>query len=464
MSVNGGGHRFDTPGGPAQVPRLPFDVPFTEAIAWAEARGAVLPDEFYGARLQSFRARTFAIAGMAALDQVQAVADSLTQALADGETFTTWQRRVREVAPDTLGLPGSRLELIFRNAAQTAYGVGRTLQQRENAEARPYLMWDAINDSRTRPTHLAMDGHIAPVDDPIWRVWNAPAGHACRCSRVALTQAQARARGYPKAAPAVQPDEGWAGDPTEGNEDLLRLIQARLATCDVQSFAAKKTGGRGLWCDEGEARNRAVAARAAVDNGPMTDAMLRQSLGDALFDRSAAEVSARVLPVEVAAAGLSLAEKVAVYVWTLDTSTTPWFARINALMRMAEVDAQEYATVSPVAGALLGALEKLPPFVGTVYRAVKEGPIGREAFEQFVREHETLPEVYHPGFVGASAVREGVLRGRAILTLQSVSGRDISSLSSKPEQVEVLFRPPLHVAPEKVLREGKVVQIWAREI
>lgn len=191
---------------------------------------------------------------------------------------------------------------------------------------------------------------------------------------------------------------------------------------------------------------------------------MRRSLGAALFDAAAAAVLCRMLPPVVAGAGLTLAEKVAIHVWTLDTSGQPWFARINALLRLADVTLDEFAAVMPVAHALMSALRKLPPFVGTVYRGVKERPMGAEAFEQFVRNHETLPEVYHPGFVGASATEGGELRGRAKLVFESKTGRNISALSAKPDQAEVLFAPPLRLAPERVIREGRVVRIWASEI
>jgi len=242
--------RFDAPGSPATPPRLPFDVPFAEAIAWAEARRAILPDEFYGARLQAVRARSFSIAGLAALDQLQDVADSLAAATAAGQIFREWQKTL---PADVFELGPARRELIFRNAVQTHYGIGRSIQQRENSASRPYLMWDAINDSRTRPAHRAMDGHIAPIDDPIWKRWTPPAGHRCRCTRISLTESQARARGYPKLAPLAEPDKGWEGDPTEGNEDLVRIIRERQASCATK-FGAKKTRARGLWCDDGPAR------------------------------------------------------------------------------------------------------------------------------------------------------------------------------------------------------------------
>lgn len=236
---------FDSGAQPAP-PRLDFDVPFDEAISWARARRAVLPEEFYGARLQAVRARSFAIAGLAALDQVQQVAGSLAEATANGTTLREWQRNL----PDSvLALGKARRDLIFRNAVQTHYGIGRTIQQRANAAARGYLMWDAVNDSRTRPTHRAMDGHVAPIDAPIWKRWTPPAGHNCRCTRIALTEAQARARGLGKPAPDVQPDKGWEGDPTDGNEDLVGIIEARRASCIVgfDAFAFKRRD-QPLWC------------------------------------------------------------------------------------------------------------------------------------------------------------------------------------------------------------------------
>lgn len=131
-----------------------------------------------------------------------------------------------------------------RQRRRPHYGVGCTLQRRVNAAARPYLMWDAINDSRTRPTHRAMDNHIAPVNDQIWKRWSPPAGHNCRCTRIALTESQARARGWPKAAPDVEPDAGWEGDPTD--EDVPgRLLAEKVAHASPALADALRLRGKG---------------------------------------------------------------------------------------------------------------------------------------------------------------------------------------------------------------------------
>ena len=94
-----------------------------------------------------------------------------------------------------LNLPKHRIETIWRTNLQGNYMRGRWEQFTRNAELRPYLLYDAINDSRTRPSHLAHDGVIRPVHDPFWKAGHSPQlGYQCRCSLISLTEAQAKAR------------------------------------------------------------------------------------------------------------------------------------------------------------------------------------------------------------------------------------------------------------------------------
>jgi uncharacterized protein with gpF-like domain len=73
--------------------------------------------------------------------------------------------------------------------------MGRTAASREVScgLARP-MVDDVIVDSRTRPGHLAMDGVIRPVRDPLWKRWTPPCGHRCRCTlrQVSAREAQRR--------------------------------------------------------------------------------------------------------------------------------------------------------------------------------------------------------------------------------------------------------------------------------
>lgn len=207
---------------------IAFDLSFAEAIAQARSRGAVLPDEFYNKLQAEARTQAFSVSGLTSLEQIQSVLDGLTQAIETGQTFGEWQKAA---SADLGTLTPWRRETIFRTGVQTAYNVGRTVQQRENAGRRPYYMWDAINDSRTRPAHHAMSGYIAPISDPIWSRWSPPAGFNCRCTRITLTAAQASARGYgSKEQPDVQPDDGWGYEKADYQGAMLeKLLLEKVA-------------------------------------------------------------------------------------------------------------------------------------------------------------------------------------------------------------------------------------------
>jgi len=153
-------------------------VPFLEAIAWARARKVILPEVYYGELQGLARSMAFSVAGLAKLDQLQGVLDGLTKAMAKGDSFRDWRERVR-TGKVPLDLPPHRLENIYRTNLQGQYGRGRCEQQKRTLDARPWFMLDAVNDSRTRPSHAAMDGMTARYDDPIWEVWTPPNGYQC---------------------------------------------------------------------------------------------------------------------------------------------------------------------------------------------------------------------------------------------------------------------------------------------
>lgn len=155
---------------------LGFDVPFSEAIAWAKDRISILPDTYYTDLPAQARSRAFTISGLSALDQIQGVLDNLNKTLETGGTFAEWRKNLK---PEVLALGNARLDNIFRTGIQTHYNIGRYEQQEANKAHRPYRMYDAINDGRTRPHHKALDNFIAPISDPIWGKIYPPNGFRC---------------------------------------------------------------------------------------------------------------------------------------------------------------------------------------------------------------------------------------------------------------------------------------------
>jgi SPP1 gp7 family putative phage head morphogenesis protein len=171
--------------------KVSFNQPFYRAVEEMKKRGVVLPDKYYGEMQGLHRQLNFSIAGKASLDQLQGVLDSLEDALNKGLTFAKWQKDIRV---QDLGLPKHRLDNIFRTNIQAAYNRGHWENFIEHKSTRPYLMYDAINDSRVRPTHLAMDGIIRPVGDAFWATNYPPNGFRCRCRCISLNERQARER------------------------------------------------------------------------------------------------------------------------------------------------------------------------------------------------------------------------------------------------------------------------------
>ena len=212
-----------------------FNVPFYEAIAAALERGVVLPDVYYGELQGIARQLAFTVSGLASLDQIQQVKDSLDKAIANGQSFNDWKKSVDAMG---FGLPNYRLDNIFRTNLQGQYMAGKWEQFERNKANRPYLMYDAINDSRVRPSHLALDGVIRPVDDPYWNTHSCPNGFRCRCSLLSLTEKQAQARSGPgkglnKQAvlpdgSLAEPDKGWDYSPRD------RLAGVKSAISDKQ--------------------------------------------------------------------------------------------------------------------------------------------------------------------------------------------------------------------------------------
>ncbi len=230
---------------------IPFDEPFDVQVARARARGVLLPDAFYALKPEK-RALAFTVSGLARLDQVQAVADSLVRAQAEGWSFARWKAWAQE---QDWSLPRHRLETIFRTNLQTNYMAGHWRHFEMNRHRRPWLMFDAINDSRVRPNHLALDGVIRHIDDPVWDRISPPLGFGCRCTTRALTDRAARRRGgRTESVPAEGHADGpgWGKRPKRLLERLGGVVAERARRCEAGSLSSDPTG-RPIWCSEARA-------------------------------------------------------------------------------------------------------------------------------------------------------------------------------------------------------------------
>ena len=195
---------------------------------------------------QEARVKAFAISGAAKGQELSTVFEALGAAIDRGTTFADFRKGCAAIF-ERRGWGRWRSETIFRTNIQTAYSVGRYREMTETARTRPYWQYSAVNDSRTRPAHAALNGKIFPADHPFWDTWYPPNGFNCRCGVVSLSAGEVRRRGFtvethdptgelveppdPKTggslpARPLMPDSGWMTNP--GKSQWGGIVEAAL--------------------------------------------------------------------------------------------------------------------------------------------------------------------------------------------------------------------------------------------
>ena len=188
-------------------------LPPRDAVAYLESKG-IRPSRHWYDIWQEAQAKAVTVSGMTRLDLLEDVKKGLVDAVKNGKTGKMfiddlapilrakgWTGKRQSVNPKTgevtergLDLP-ARLSLIFFQNVQSAYMYGRYRAMLANAEERPWWMYVAVLDSRTRPHHRALHRKVFRYDDPFWKTHYPPNGFYCRCRVRALSDAQLEREG-----------------------------------------------------------------------------------------------------------------------------------------------------------------------------------------------------------------------------------------------------------------------------
>ena len=165
--------------------RLSFNLPMQEAQEFWRSKVPMSRAD-WDELVEAQRARSFMVSGLTKTDQISAVQQAISDAIDQGTTFEDFKAAIPDIIAQQRW-SGIRLQIIFRTNVQTAYMAGRYAQMQRVKESRPYWQYNAVNDSRTRPAHRAMDGKIFPADHEFWDTWMPPNGYRCRCGVVTLS-------------------------------------------------------------------------------------------------------------------------------------------------------------------------------------------------------------------------------------------------------------------------------------
>lgn len=169
-----------------------------KAIEYFESKGYKITWD-WREQWQEAHTRAFTVAGVTKIDVLQDIRGALTDALNNGSTLAEFEKQLTpilqrkgwwgkqaQVDKETgemfgKGLTPYRLKTIYQANMQSAYMAGRHQSMLENVESRPLWEYVAILDSRTRPSHRALDGKVFRYDDPFWDAFYPPNGFNCRC-------------------------------------------------------------------------------------------------------------------------------------------------------------------------------------------------------------------------------------------------------------------------------------------
>lgn len=210
-----------------------FETMFKEALAYAVARNVVPSDEYYNEMTALQRQRAISIKGLASLEQIRHIINSLNQTLASGGAFEDFQKNIKD---SDIELPHHRLDNIYQTNLQSAYNRGKWYEQRKNKAKRPYLMYSAVNDSRTRPEHKARHGIVRHINDPFWDKNYPPCGFRCRCTTKAITKKQMQKRGLtPKDELPPDLDNDFGISPKKYGQQFNRFVRDMVARLKLEN-------------------------------------------------------------------------------------------------------------------------------------------------------------------------------------------------------------------------------------
>lgn len=173
---------------PPEVTRYFDDKGLKPSFSWLDVFGAE-------------HANAFTVAKATELELLGLFKTSLSRALAEGQGFETWRKRIVEdlhaagwgkprlVADPTGKQPPrlvdftarTRLDTIFWGNMASARAAGQWERAQRTKRALPYFLYLHTTSANPRKDHLQWVGLIRPVDDPIWAKIFPPNGWRCKC-------------------------------------------------------------------------------------------------------------------------------------------------------------------------------------------------------------------------------------------------------------------------------------------
>lgn len=175
-------------------------LPFTDAIDFFRSKlGNLLPSKEWTDTYGRVNAHGFAVAGAWKEALLADLGAAVLKAMEAGSTPAEFQKDFEAIAAKHQwayrGESAWRAAIVLNTNLRSAFAAGKWQHAQQSKATRPYLMYEAVLDSRTRPLHRQWDGTILPVDHPWWKTHYPPNGWNCRCTVISLAERDLKRRG-----------------------------------------------------------------------------------------------------------------------------------------------------------------------------------------------------------------------------------------------------------------------------
>jgi SPP1 gp7 family putative phage head morphogenesis protein len=200
-------------------------------LSWPEAEAAfrerlAISAEEFAAISSELRGTAWTISRIAEHQTLLRVTRKLQQLIESGGTLAEFSKWID--SGQAIVWSDAYTELVFRMATLGAYSQARwdEINDPDVVDEFPLIMYDAVNDDRTRDEHGALDGMTWPLDEFPGEWW-PPNGFNCRCETRNMNEdLRRRAGGKIQDGPAPgNPDEGFQSNQAlDWNEQLTQEL------------------------------------------------------------------------------------------------------------------------------------------------------------------------------------------------------------------------------------------------
>jgi phage gp29-like protein len=210
-----------------------------DAAIEAVGSAVPIPTERWDSLQGSDQAWAFTVAGVMQADALTDIQAAVKSFIGEGGEYKDFKASFDDaIARTGLGaLAPWRARLVLNQNVSNAYQAGRYARQQDPEYQRvaPYREYAHGFSDKPRAAHVALDGFVARIDDPIWATIFPPNGFNCSCRVFTLTQGQFDRGNYSLSDPLPS---------AEGDSPAVRLPNGEVLPIASEGFGQAPVAAR----------------------------------------------------------------------------------------------------------------------------------------------------------------------------------------------------------------------------